>query len=316
MKEMDNLLSGKSLFLRLLKPIELFFSLTSPTVLDAEKWPASEDAAEASVTKAREEQAAAGEPLRTEADAWDQHKYVIATTTRIPVIEGVALSFKLGILKIAELLWRPTELKLALQRMSRTADSPTATYDPSDEEEEEDFDLGDAPNATTEQTRVLLKAIPRRIDVLLDSAGRTGAQTTLQTVLSWHPQVKLPQLYNIRENTTALLERTYAEVNRLASSMVNWFSVYTYTPFLDDEGNPLAATSMAGLADDSTYSSIRPYDNPAPQPTRSSSGYHYRNSDLSDSGSSHTSPRSKQGGTSLTAGQTEPSAAVAPTAAS
>src|SRR3954471_12565245 len=125
MKEMDNLLSGKSLFLRLLKLIDFFFFLTSHTIFDAEKWLASEDAAEAAVTKAREEQAAAGEPLRTEADAWDQHEYVIATAARIPVIEGVALSFKIGILKIAELLWRPTELKLALQRMRRVADSPT-----------------------------------------------------------------------------------------------------------------------------------------------------------------------------------------------
>src|SRR4051812_1324002 len=125
---------------------------------------------------------AAGETPRTKVDAWDQHEYVIATAARIPVIEGVALSFKLGILKIAELLWRPTELKLALQRMSRTADSPTATHEPSDKEEEEDSDLGDAPNATIEQTRVLLKAIPRRIDVLLDSTGRTGAQTALQMV--------------------------------------------------------------------------------------------------------------------------------------
>src|SRR3954471_17524009 len=291
MKEMDNLLSGKSLFLRLLKPIELFFSLTSPTVLDAEKWPASEDAAEASVTKAREEQAAAGEPLRTEADAWDQHEYAIATAARIPVIEGVALSFKLGILKIVELLWRPTELKLAFQRMSRTADSPTATHEPSDEEEEEDSDLGDALNATTEQTRVLLKAIPRRIDVLLDSAGRTRAQTALQTVLSWHPQIKLPRLYTLREGAAEMLEKTYAEVNRLAATMANWFSPYDYTPLLDDEGKPLAPTSIANLASSSLNSSLRPYEDAASQPTRSSSGYRYRDSEHSESSSAHTSSR-------------------------
>src|SRR3954462_1284215 len=129
--------------------------------------------------------------------------------------------------------------------MNRTANSPTATHEPSDEEEEEDSDLGDAPNATTEQTRVLLKAIPHRIDVLLDSAGRTGAQTTLQTVLSWHPQIRLPRLYTIRDGATEMLEKTYTEVNRLASTMVNWFSPYDYTPYLDDEGNPLAPTSIA-----------------------------------------------------------------------
>src|SRR3954463_2800627 len=98
-------------------------------------------------------------------------------------------------------------------------------------EAEEDSDKGEAPNATTEQTRMLLKAIPRRIDVFLSSAGRTGAETALQAVTSWYPQVKLSQLYSIREDTTDLLEKTYTKVNRLASNMVNWFSPYDYTPY-------------------------------------------------------------------------------------
>src|ERR1041385_9262883 len=96
-------------------------------------------------------------------------------------------------------------------------------------QEEEDSDKGEALNATNEQTRTLLKAIPRRIDVLLNSAAWTGAETALQTVLSWYPQVKLSQLYSLRENATDVLEKTYTEVNRLASTMVNWFSPYDYT---------------------------------------------------------------------------------------
>src|SRR4051812_23584477 len=68
--------------------------------------------------------------------------------------------------------------------------------------------------------------------------------------------------------------------------MINCFSPYDYTPYLDNEGNPLATTSIAGLADDSLNSSLRPYDAPTPQPTRSSSGYRYRDS-------SHTSPRAE-----------------------
>src|ERR1043165_6901203 len=91
------------------------------------------------------------------------------------------------------------------------------------------------------------------------------------------------------------------EVNRLASTMVSWLSVYAYTPYLDDNGNPLAATSMAGLADDSTYSSLQPYGTPTPQPARSSSGYASRRAEPPDSGSSHTSPRSRQDGTSSSA---------------
>src|SRR3954468_11024289 len=189
---------------------------------------------------------------------------------RIPVIKGISLSFKLGILKIAELLWPPGELKIGLQRMKHVVGSSAESVEPEIIEEEES-DKGEAPNATTEQTRLPLKAIPRRIDALLDSAGRTGAQTTLQTVLSWYPQVKLANIQTIRDGAADLFERTYAEVNRLASTMVNWFSPYDYTPYLDEEGNPLAPTSLSGLGDE-----------------------------LSDSDSSHASPRSKQAGATST----------------
>jgi hypothetical protein len=300
-------------------PTAYFFCAhTYPFFHDAEAWPESEEAAYAAVAQSRAEKAAAGGAVQSETDVWTRHEYLIGTQARIPVIKAVALSFKLGILKIAQLLWPPTELKTGLQRMKLAAGSSAETFEPEDLVAEAS-DKGEAPNATTEQTRILLKAIPGRIDVLLDSAGRTGAETALQTTLSWYPQVKLSKLYSIRDNSTDLLERTYAEVNRLASTMINWFSPYNYTPYLDGEGNPLAATSMASLADDSLYSSIRPYDDPAPQPTRSSSSYRYRNSDLSDSGSSHTSPRSKQARTASTAGQTGPSASTAqaaPTATS
>jgi hypothetical protein len=210
-------------------------------------------------------------------------------------------------------LWPPSELKAELQRLgvspSTDACEPEVLVATSS-------DQGDAPNATIAQVRTLLKAIPGRIDVLLDSAGRTGAQTALQTVLSWHPQVQLSRFYSIREGTTTLLERTYAEVNRLACTMVSWFSVYNYTPYLDEDGNPLPATSMAGLADSTLYSSVRPYDSPAPQPTRSESGCPPRDADLEDSGSSVSSPKSTRGGTSSTAGQTEPSSSVGPTTTS
>ena len=89
----------------------------------------------------------------------------------------------LRILKIAELLWPPRELKVGLQRMKQVASSSAETFE-LEIMEEEDSERGEAPNATTEQTRILLKAIPRRIDVLLDSASHTGAQTALQMVLS------------------------------------------------------------------------------------------------------------------------------------
>ena len=212
---------------------------------DTEAWPESEAAAYAAVAKSREETVAAGGTCRLEDNVWTRHEYLIGTEARIPVIKGVALSFKLGILKIAESLWSPTELKVGLQKMKNTAGSPAGSHK-ADMQDEEDSDKGEAPNATTEQTRTLLKAIPRRIDVLLNSAGRTGAETALQTVLSWYPQVKLSQLYSLREDASDLLEKTYTEVNRLASAMVNWFSPYEYTPYLDEGGIHL--TRLQSLA--------------------------------------------------------------------
>src|SRR4051812_16080088 len=223
--------------------------LTHTLLRDAEAWPESEAAAYAAVAKSQEETIAAGGTVQLESNVWTRHEYLIGIEAQIPVIKGVALSFKLGILKIAELLWPPTELKVGLQKMKQAASSSSETR-ASETPAEEDSDKGEAPNATTEQTRILLKAIPRRIDVLLNSAGRTGAETALQTVMSWYPQVRLPQLYSIRENATDLLEKTYTEVNRLASTMVNWFSPYEYTPYLDAGGNPLAAPTISGLTEE------------------------------------------------------------------
>jgi len=259
----------------------LFYLVAHTFFHDAEAWPESEAAAYAAVAKSREETVAAGGTCQLEDNVWTRHEYLIGTEARIPVIKGIALSFKLGILKIAESLWSPTELKVGLQKMRHAAGSSAEIREP-ETLDEEDSDKGEAPNATTEQTRILLKAIPRRIDVLLNSAGRTGAETALQTVLSWYPQVKLSQLYSLRDNAADLLEKTYTEVNRLASTMVNWFSPYDYTPYLDEGGNPLAATSISGLAEE-----------------------------LSDSGSSHTSPRSKRTGATSSDAQSEPDAATA-----
>src|ERR1041385_7188512 len=219
----------------------LFLIVAHTFFRDAEAWPESEAAAYTVVAKSREETVAAGGTCQLDDNVWTRHEYLIGTEARIPVIKGIALSFKLGILKIAESLWSPTELKVGLQRMKHVVGSSAETREP-ETLDKEYSDKGEAPNATTEQTRILLKAIPHWINVLLNSAGQTGAETALQTVLSWYPQVKLSQLYSLREDASDLLEKTYTEVNRLACTMVNWFSPYDYTPYLDEGGNPLAVS--------------------------------------------------------------------------
>src|SRR4051812_47186528 len=177
-------------------------------------WPESEPAAEAAVAKYREKTTAAEGTVARADNMWTRREYILGMEARIPVIKGIAMSFKLGILKIAKHIWPANELKVGLQQLQQAANSSAVS------EVEEDSDQGEAPNATTEQTRQLLRVIPRRIDVLIDSAGRTAAQTALQTVLSWYPRVELSQLRSIREGATDLLEKTYVEVNRLASAIV------------------------------------------------------------------------------------------------
>src|SRR4051812_22839314 len=102
--------------------------------------------------------------------------------------------------------------------MRNGAGSSAGTYEASDEEEEEE-DKGEAPNATNEQVMLLLKAIPRRIEALLDSTAQTGAETALQAVMTWYPKLNLEWLYTMRDGASDLLESTYAQVNQLATMM-------------------------------------------------------------------------------------------------
>src|ERR1041385_8571009 len=85
--------------------VSFFCSLSHTFLHDAEAWPESEAAAYAAVAKSREETIATGGTVELEDNVWTRHEYLIGTESHIPVIKGIALTFKLGILKIAELLW-------------------------------------------------------------------------------------------------------------------------------------------------------------------------------------------------------------------
>ena len=101
--------------LRLHNPIARFFCLRAYLSFDnAEAWPESEEAAYAAVNQSRAERAAAGGSVQSETDTWTRHEYIIGTQARIPVIKAVALSFKLGILRIDGILWPPAELQAEL----------------------------------------------------------------------------------------------------------------------------------------------------------------------------------------------------------
>ena len=155
---------------------------------------------------------------------------------------------------------------------------------------------------------MLLKAAPRRIEALLDSAARTSAEMALQTVLSWYPKLSLARLYTMRDGAADLLETAYTQVNRLATAMVGWFPHTEYTPVLDDAGTPIAPLPITALADDSSSAGGRARGGQGSQPARSSSSYLYHD-DLSDSGSSRTLPKDTSRRTSAKSADVGPSKA-------
>ena len=64
------------------------------------------------------------------------------------------------------------------------------------------------PAKTTEDVARNLKAAPRRLDAMLDSAFRSGVQASLAIVKSWHPTADL-QLFR------ALWDGSDAEVGKV-----------------------------------------------------------------------------------------------------
>src|SRR3954469_9932674 len=101
-------------------------------------WPESEPAAEAAVAQYRERTTAAGGSVARADNMWTRREYILSLEARIPVIKGIAMSFKLCILKSAKLLWPPSELKVVLQQLQQAASSYTVS------ETEEDSDKGEA----------------------------------------------------------------------------------------------------------------------------------------------------------------------------
>src|SRR4051812_3048960 len=77
---------------------------------DTDHWPASESIVNDAVAEERQIRAMEGWSVRGEEDGWSRREYILATEARIPVIQGTAFTFELGVQKVAELLWKPSEL--------------------------------------------------------------------------------------------------------------------------------------------------------------------------------------------------------------
>ena len=96
-----------------------------------------QSAAEEAVAKDQEVRRATGKDVSKNAP-WSSAEFVLATVARLPLIKGVILTFKTGIAKLNRRLWPADEQPGALFRMQDVVD--------------------------------VLRAAPRRVDALLDSA--------------------------------------------------------------------------------------------------------------------------------------------------
>ena len=101
-----------------------------------------------------------------EGAAWSPAKYVEAASARLPMVKGAIFVFKAGITKLNRLLW-PSE------------DQPEM-------------------HESNEAVAAMLRVAPRRVDHLLDSAVRAGAQAALMLVRSWYLGLDLSVLTGMR----------------------------------------------------------------------------------------------------------------------
>ena len=90
---------------------------------------------------------------------WNVEDFVVALDARIPHVKGALCTYKAGVQKLNNKLFR-----------SRAEPIPAKT---------------------AEDVAQNLKVAPRRLDAMLDSAFRSGVQASLAIVKSWHPTADL-----------------------------------------------------------------------------------------------------------------------------
>ena len=134
-------------------------------MLDA--WPTSSLAADQAVAAAR---AVRGEDVAPDA-GWNVEDFAVALNARVPLVKGALCAYKTGVQKLNDKLFR-----------SRTAP---------------------IPNKTSEDVARNLKAAPRQLDLMLNSAFQSGVQASLAIVKSWHPTVDLNLFRALREGSEA-----------------------------------------------------------------------------------------------------------------
>ena len=141
-------------------------------------------------------------------------------------MKGAICAFKTGIVKLNQLIWPAAELP-------------------------------GAPDTTTNVVD-MLRVAPRRVDLLLNFAVRTGAQTALMMVKSWYPGLDLKILTGLRTSSDADVSAAWVDICHRAGEISSYVNPLEYTPYLDAEGAPVPAAAFSNLVHSSSNSDADP----------------------------------------------------------
>ena len=150
-----------------------------------------------------------------EGAAWSPAEYVEAASARLPMLKGALFVFKAGISKLNRLLW-PSEGQPEMHE-------------------------------SNEAVAAMLRAAPRRIEHLLDSAVRAGAQDALMLVRSWYPGLDLSVLTGMRVGSDEDVSSVWPDICHRAAVIRSNINPLEYAPYLDSDGNPLEMANFSDL---------------------------------------------------------------------
>src|SRR3954462_12853591 len=80
-----------------------------------------------------------------------------------------------------------------------------------------------------------LKAAPRQLDAMLDSAFRSSVQASLSIVKSWYPEVDLDLIHALREGSGNTIGAVCPRICKVASELVGAMYMLEFSPYLDEE---------------------------------------------------------------------------------
>src|SRR4051812_36956520 len=146
---------------------------------------------------------------------WNVEDFAVALDARIPHVKGALCTYKSGVQKLNNKLFRACTKPI--------------------------------PDRTIEDVARNLKAARRQLEALLDSACRSGVQASLAIVKSWYPTVDLELLRALRDHSDAEVGAVWKEICHLASELAHAMDLLEYTPRLDDAGQPIPFAELRNL---------------------------------------------------------------------